>query len=79
MDEQRQDDQLEPIYNSFVPIQDIALKISREQWMIEKDGGSGPGRSVLAWLLLLLFVLDRNTWYHITVCKQMIIIIKLES
>ena len=25
MDEQRQDDQLEPIYNSSVPIQDIAL------------------------------------------------------
>ena len=24
MDEQRQDDQLEPIYNSSVPIQDIA-------------------------------------------------------
>ncbi len=26
MDEQRQDDQLEPIYNSSVPIQDVALK-----------------------------------------------------
>ena len=27
MDEQRQDDQLEPIYNSSVPIQDVALKM----------------------------------------------------
>ena len=26
VDQQRQDDQLEPIYNSFVPIQDVALK-----------------------------------------------------
>ena len=26
MDEQRQDDQLEPIYKSSVPIQDVALK-----------------------------------------------------
>ena len=26
MDEQRQDDQLEPIYNSSVPIKDVALK-----------------------------------------------------
>ena len=34
MDEQKQDDQLESIYNSSVPIQNIALKTSREQWMI---------------------------------------------
>ena len=26
--------------------------------------------------ILLLFVLDRNTWNHISVCKQIIIIIK---
>ena len=26
MDKQRQDDQLEPTYNSSVPIQDVALK-----------------------------------------------------
>ena len=39
MDEQRQDGQLEPIYNSSVPIQDVALKTSREQWTIETGGG----------------------------------------
>ena len=38
MDKQRQDDQLEPIYNSSVPIQDIALKTSWEQWAIETGG-----------------------------------------
>ena len=48
MDEQRQDDQLEPMYNISVSIQDIALKTSREQWTIETGGERGSGRSVLA-------------------------------
>ena len=48
MDKQRQDDQLEPIYNSSVPIQDIALKTSWEQWTIETGGERGSRRSVLA-------------------------------
>ncbi len=48
MDDQRQDDQLESIYNSSVPIQDVAWKTSRERWTIEKSGGRGSGRSVLA-------------------------------
>ena len=47
MDEQRQDDQLEPTYNSFVPIQDVALKTCRKQWTIEKSGEKGSGISVL--------------------------------
>ena len=47
MDEQRQDDQQEPTYNSTVPIQDIALKTSQGQWTIEKCGGRGSGNSVL--------------------------------
>ena len=37
MDEQRQDDQLEPTYNSS--IQSLALKIYRQQWTIEKGSG----------------------------------------
>ena len=48
MNEQRQDDQLEPIYNSSVPIQDIALKTSGERWTIEICGERGSGRSVMA-------------------------------
>ena len=47
MDEQRQDNQLEPIYYSSVPIQDIALKTSRERWTIETGGERWSGRSVL--------------------------------
>ena len=48
MDGQRQDDQQEPIYNSSVPIQDVALKTYPERWTIETRGERGSGRSVLA-------------------------------
>ena len=48
MDEKRQDNQLEPIYNSYMPIQDIAWKTYRERWMIETGGERGAERSVLA-------------------------------
>ena len=47
MDEQKQDDQLEHIYNSAMPRQEIALKSNWKQWTIEKGGGRGSGRSVL--------------------------------
>ena len=47
MDEQRQDDQLEPTYNSSVSIQDVALKTYRKRWTIEKCSGRGSGRTVL--------------------------------
>ena len=47
MDEQKQDDQLEPTFNSSVPTRDLALKIYRERWTIEEGGGRGSGRSAL--------------------------------
>ena len=50
MDEQKQDDKVEPIYNCYKTIQDIALNTSREQWKIETSGDRGSGRSMLtAW------------------------------
>ena len=48
MDEQRFDDQLEPIYNNSVPIQDVALKTYQGQWTIETGGKRESERSVLA-------------------------------
>ena len=48
MDEQKQDDQLEHIYNSSVLIQDVALKTYRERSTTEKGGVRGSGRFVLA-------------------------------
>ena len=47
MDKQRQDDQLESIYNSSVLIQNVALNIYQERWMIEKGGRRGSGRPML--------------------------------
>ena len=50
MDEQKQDDQLEPTYSSSVQIQDVVMKTCRKQWTIEKGGEKGSGISVLmAW------------------------------
>ena len=48
MDKQRLDDQLEPIYNSAVPIQDVGRKICWERWTIETGGERGSRKSVLA-------------------------------
>ncbi len=48
MDEQGQNDQLEPIYNSSVTMQDVALKTSPERWTIEMGDEKGSGNSVLA-------------------------------
>ena len=47
MDEQRQDDQLEPTYNSSVSIEDVTLRTCRMQWTIEKGGGRESRISVL--------------------------------
>ena len=47
MDEQRQDDLLEPTYSSSVPIRNVALRICQKQWTIEKVGKRGSGISVL--------------------------------
>ena len=48
MEEPRQDDQLESIYKSSVPIQNITLKKSREQWTIETGGDKESERAMLA-------------------------------
>ena len=66
MDEQSQDDQLEPTYNSSVLIRDIGWKTYREPWTIEKGGGRGSGRSVLMELHdddLLTEVVQSNKYY----------------
>ena len=47
MDEQRQDNQLDPTYNSSVLIENVALKTYWKRWTIKKGVGGGSGRSVL--------------------------------
>ena len=46
-DEQRQDDQLEPIYSSSMQIRDVVLQACWKQWTIEKGGEKGSGISVM--------------------------------
>ena len=47
MDEQRQDDQLEPTYSNCMLRQDVTLRTCWKQWMIEKGGERSLGISVL--------------------------------
>ena len=48
MAEQKQDDQLEHTYNSYVRIRDVALKACQKRWMIGRSGERGSRISVLA-------------------------------
>ena len=46
--EQKQDDQLEYTYSSYVRIQDVAQKNCQRRWTIGRSGERGSGISVLA-------------------------------
>ena len=48
MADQRQDDQLEHTYSSYVRIRDVALETCQGRWMIRRSGERGSGISVLA-------------------------------
>ena len=48
MAEQKQDDQLEHTYSSYVRIWDVALKICQRRWTIGRSGERESGISVLA-------------------------------
>ena len=63
MDEQRQDYQLEPIYNRSVSIQDVALKTYRKRWTIEKCGGRDSKRSVL-YCDMTMMIKFNNAFYY---------------
>ena len=48
MAKQKQDDQLEHTFSSYVRIRDVTLKTCKKRWMIGRSGEKGPGISVLA-------------------------------
>ena len=48
MAEQKQDDQLEHTYSSYVRIRDVALKTCQRRWTIGRNGERGSGISMLA-------------------------------
>ena len=47
MAKQKQDDQLEHTYSSYVRIRDVNLKTCQKRWMIGRSGERGSGISVL--------------------------------
>ena len=47
MAKQKQDDQLEHTYSSYVRIRDVALKTYQKRWMIGRGGERESGISVL--------------------------------
>ena len=47
MAKQKQDDQLELTYSSYVRIQDVTLKTCQRRWIIGRSGERGSGISVL--------------------------------
>ena len=47
MAKQKQDDQLEHTYSSYVRIRNVALKTCQKRWMIGRGGERGSGISVL--------------------------------
>ena len=48
MAKQKQDDQLEHTYSSYVRIQDVALKTCQKRWIIGRSAERRSGISVLA-------------------------------
>ena len=48
MAKQKQDDQLEHTYSSYVRIRDVALNTSQMSWMIGRSDERGSGISELA-------------------------------
>ena len=48
MAKQKQDDQLEYTYSSYVRIRDVDLKTCQKRWMIGRSGERGSGTSVRA-------------------------------
>ena len=61
MDEQRQDDKLEPTYNSYVPIQNVALKSYRKGWKIEKGGERESQGDPRGWRDMMMMIILENS------------------
>ena len=74
MANQKQDDQLEHTYSSYVMIRDVTLKTCQRRWMIGRRGERGSGISVLAarhddddsWSEFIFLLLDTLQYVHCT-------------
>ena len=83
MAKQKQDDQLEHTYSSYVRIRDVTQKTCQKRWMIERSGERGSGISVLAArhdddddLLFHYFIFcfdsDDDDWLILTTCQSVL-------
>ena len=78
MAEQKQDDQLEHTYSSYVRIQDVAPKTCLGRWTLGRSGERGSGISVLAaWhddddddICLIAMMLTSDNWFHAVFIRQ---------
>ena len=76
MAKQKQDDQIEHAFSSYVRIRDVALKTSQRRWMIGRSGERGYGISVLAtrhddddtahWYIKGRFWIRNSRWWFLT-------------
>ena len=71
MAKQKQHDQLEHTYSSYMRIRDVAQKTSQRQWMIGRSSERGSGISVLAaqhndeddiYIYIYIYIYISNTW-----------------
>ena len=82
---QKQDDQLENTFSSYVRIQDVALKTCQRRWTIGKSAKRGSGISVLParhdddnddWSNISIWILStlyRKTWNYVTEYKSLLV------
>ena len=84
MDVQRQHDQLEPTYNSFVPIQEVAMKTYPKRGTIEKCRGRGWGNP--SWwcdtmMMMMMMMMMIYVHYHpqkdCSVVSQLVSVVKI--
>ena len=72
MAKQKQDDQLEHTYSSYVRIRDVTLKTCQKRWMIERSGERESGISVLAARLdddeIYIYILMMMRYIYISLC-----------
>ena len=72
--DQKQGDQLEPTYSSFVRIRDVALRTSKKRWTIGMSGARGSGISLLvARQDAKLLLWNRNKYLKLNIisCKYL--------
>ena len=80
MAKQKQDDQLEHTYSSYVRIRDVALKTCQMRWIIGRSGERGSGISVLVArhdddddiTVCKLFAFDSTSHYNTTVRELLV-------